>query len=630
MQQPGKFWFLPLFALSNAVVSASIIYVDSTAPMGGNGAAWTTAFRFIDHAISACTANDEIRVGQGSYFAEFRVWQNGLLISGCYAGLSVPENPDARDLLLYPTTFTGDRNGDDDGTPEHYSDNALVFLTVGEGAGSLSGLRFTGAVAVAVQFDRGTRSVEDCWFFDNPGKGCEISGNPLNMTFSRCRFLRNQIGVGLSNVRANFLDCTFEQHASAAAIVGSGGHPTVLDCEFLNNPNGAINTSFGTLRDSRFIGNGGAGAVSIVFGSISDCYFEGNHSGNNGGAINAQGGPQISACTFVNNSANSSGGAVSASGAVIDACSFAGNTAQSSGGAVSGTSFVGRSTFSANRAGNGGALSGFLRVTACSFSENEAVGALIGSGGAITGSAGEIRDSEFVRNSAAGDGGACAVGGNTAIVNCTFVDNLAVFFGGGVFQSSDPPVVIRNSILWGNSAPYGSQTAIAPEAELRVAFSDIQESSGGIYLDTDSRLIWGLGNIEVNPMFVDAAQDDFRLSGSSQCIDAGENAVVNTQVDLEGNERRLDDPDMPDTGLGVAPIVDIGAYEFDASSPNPGDCVGDTDGNRIVNLQDLATLLAHFGTTSGAMIADGDTNGDGGVDLQDLANLLAHFGIECE
>ena len=32
-------------------------------------------------------------------------------------------------------------------------------------------------------------------------------------------------------------------------------------------------------------------------------------------------------------------------------------------------------------------------------------------------------------------------------------------------------------------------------------------------------------------------------------------------IDLAGNPRRIDDPLAPDTGLGTAPIVDLGALE---------------------------------------------------------------------
>lgn len=57
--------------------------------------------------------------------------------------------------------------------------------------------------------------------------------------------------------------------------------------------------------------------------------------------------------------------------------------------------------------------------------------------------------------------------------------------------------------------------------------------------------------------------------------------------------------------------------------------IGDLNTDHAVDLTDLAMLLAHFGTPSGASLAEGDIDGNGAVDLSDLALLLAHFGSTC-
>ncbi|MBI5863350.1 MAG: hypothetical protein HZB38_02320 [Planctomycetes bacterium] len=62
------------------------------------------------------------------------------------------------------------------------------------------------------------------------------------------------------------------------------------------------------------------------------------------------------------------------------------------------------------------------------------------------------------------------------------------------------------------------------------------------------------------------------------------------------------------------------------SVPN---CPGDLNGDLVVDLGDLSTLLANFGTPSGGTPAQGDLDGDGDIDLQDLALLLAQFGNVC-
>jgi hypothetical protein len=78
---------------------------------------------------------------------------------------------------------------------------------------------------------------------------------------------------------------------------------------------------------------------------------------------------------------------------------------------------------------------------------------------------------------------------------------------------------------------------------------------------------------------------------------------------------------------------------YTAGCPSPGEsgyyCNADIDGsnNCLVGLNDLAQLLAHYGTTSGATRMMGDVNpppnGDGDVDLSDLALLLAQYGDDC-
>lgn len=89
---------------------------------------------------------------------------------------------------------------------------------------------------------------------------------------------------------------------------------------------------------------------------------------------------------------------------------------------------------------------------------------------------------------------------------------------------------------------------------------------------------------------------------------------------------------QPDAG----PVMTGGSFHLTGgfwavagSSPCGANCAGDLDQDCNVSLQDLATLLANFGTTSGATPAEGDLDGNGAVTLQDLAILLANFGRTC-
>ena len=126
----------------------------------------------------------------------------------------------------------------------------------------------------------------------------------------------------------------------------------------------------------------------------------------------------------------------------------------------------------------------------------------------------------------------------------------------------------------------------------------------------------------------------------SPCIDAGCNWDVPrdfadldddgdtteiTPLDLDGEGRFFDDPDTDDTGYGCPPIVDMGAYEYGATGPQP--CPGDLDCDRQVGPADLGILLADWGHGGGD--CPGDLDCDGDIDQGDLGILLAHWGEVC-
>ena len=64
-----------------------------------------------------------------------------------------------------------------------------------------------------------------------------------------------------------------------------------------------------------------------------------------------------------------------------------------------------------------------------------------------------------------------------------------------------------------------------------------------------------MGNIDANPLFVNAAGGNFRLQAGSPCIDAGTNTGAPTD-DIEGNPRPIDGD-----GDTIA-VTDMGAYEY--------------------------------------------------------------------
>jgi len=125
---------------------------------------------------------------------------------------------------------------------------------------------------------------------------------------------------------------------------------------------------------------------------------------------------------------------------------------------------------------------------------------------------------------------------STLVKNNTVVNNLAGDSGGGLYVFRSFPE-ITNSIFWNNSAPTYPELACS-SCSPPTTFCDIK---GG----------WpGTGNIDVDPLFVDLAANDFHLTFDSPCRDRGDNSVVAFFEDFEGDPR---------IAKGV---VDIGADEL--------------------------------------------------------------------
>ena len=72
-----------------------------------------------------------------------------------------------------------------------------------------------------------------------------------------------------------------------------------------------------------------------------------------------------------------------------------------------------------------------------------------------------------------------------------------------------------------------------------------------------SVLLCGCGDSSANaPML--------KVLGSCQARSIVPNDI---STDLDDNPRFVDDPDTADTGIGSAPIIDMGAYEFQSCPP---------------------------------------------------------------
>lgn len=286
-------------------------------------------------------------------------------------------------------------------------------------------------------------------------------------------------------------------------------------------------------------------------------------------------------------------------GFFITAGNANGGTVQTNrGGAMvslSGGPMIINCTFQDNRSASGGGAiyqNGTLRVVNSRFLGNlsAAGGAVLNDGGSPT-----FVNCIFSGNGAgdAGGGAMLNLGASATIVNCTFSENQAGA-GGGIRNQFGASAFVANSIFWRNSDAAGMSLAAQIRTDAtssgQLAFSIVQGIADGVAQNVFSR-----DPLFVRPRGVDnqpgTLDDDLRLQPLSPAIDAGSNKYVlpdfadldrdgdrtePTPVDLDGQPRFFDDPDVKNTGQGPPPIVDLGAYEV-ASDCNRNGIVDNLD-----------------------------------------------------
>ncbi len=452
-------------------------------------------------------------------------------------------------------------------------------------------------------------------------------------------------------------------HLHVVQCVSSEGSDTVLDGftitggsangeEFPDNIGGGMynDASSPTVTNCSFVGNfaggGGAGGTGSGGGMynidsspmITNCSFIGNdvhvNQGSGGGMFNENSNPTVTNCMFSGNTSSRSGGGMenSSSSPTVTDCSFTGNEGGGMGNGDSDPT-VTNCSFIGNSSGRGGGMENFESnptVTNCSFIGNSSTADTHspGGGGMFNRESNPtVTNCTFNSNEASGFGGGIMnLGGSPIMTNCTFTSNDARCDGGGMYNKFFSSPTVTNCTFSGNTATNGNGDALAFDSINQQSPSDLMMTNcilwdgGDEIWNNDGSTIticytvvqggWqGIGNIDADPMFVDPGTGDYRLSSGSPAIDAGNNDAVPRGVttDLDDNPRFVDDPKTKDTGKGEAPIVDMGAYEFQVVAA----CAWDLDGDGNVGTGDLILLLGAWGDPYGT---------------QDLIELLGNWG----
>ncbi|MGB0839971.1 MAG: choice-of-anchor Q domain-containing protein, partial [Chitinophagales bacterium] len=470
-------------------------------------------------------------------------------------------------------------------------------------------------------------------------------------------------GVGGSNVRER----TFYISTDGIEIYGGfngtetnltdrdvAANPTILSGDFNNDDatTGTPGTSTFAMTNNTenayhvvFIdGNTAAGNISTAT-TIDGFQITGGHAdgtlpNNTGAGIcnraanpSRECSPTIKNCNFSRHVAQFGSsiyndGYHSTSNPVISNCNFSQNIAQNEGAGLFNN-------------GDGGESN--VIVINCNFSENIApYGAAILNHGPVSGESNvTVINTTFLKNFATNEGGAIYNNGNTngessaTLTNCSFFQNDAVNLGKTIYNraagGSTSNSSIKNCIFWG--ATSGGDAIYNDNATATLSYSiyDDGTTDGTITLPTG--MANGGNNLEVDPLFTDAANGDLTLLVGSPAIDAGDNAANATPTDLAGNTRTQ------------GCTIDRGAYEtmstltlsrlyvdIDATA---GANDGTTWADAFTDLQNAIDAASFCGVNE-IWVADGtyhpttefDADGTGGSDVRERTFYINKDGIE--
>jgi len=527
----GKHAFSALLAVALLATPAlsQVVYVDGSAAPGGTGTSWADAYDELQEALAA-TRSGEIWVAAGTYHpglpgdrtATYQL-KNNVTIYGGFDGTET--SLAQRDVAANATILSADIDDDDTyGTGWNWwqfnwtgsSNNSYHIVT---GTGTDPSAVLDGVTLLAgVGSDPALKG----------GGGLVVNGGSPTLRY--VTFQYNAIGYGsaayLIDCNSTFENCVIKDGYTCncggggwtSGILATGTSDVMfVDCDFINH------------YYVSSMSQGRGAALNIDFGAsgtVIGCRFIANQTGN----------------FFAIGGGTARGAGLNAHGdIVVESCEFLDNFAHAGAGLTAWNN---------------------VTVTNSLFARNEAV------------------PHEETKGLTYGDYGAgmlilSSAGDTIEISNSTFVDNNSEK-GAGIAAYGSGTAVIRNTIIFDNYAdptPPGEDPIWILKQNL-VGDYDLANSCVEYLLETEP----GEdppepenfpGCFDESPQLMDIGGEDYRLATGSPCIDSGDNAEVpvGLTTDLAGDPRFIDDPATLDTGLGTAPIVDMGAFEFGGGGP---------------------------------------------------------------
>ncbi len=226
----------------------------------------------------------------------------------------------------------------------------------------------------------------------------------------------------------------------------------------------------------------------------------------------------------------------------------------------------------------------------------------------------------FISNTASATGGGIYNGeSKPLILNCTLINNSAGINGSGVHNFPDSFPTLKNCILWNSGAAEVGNTGGSSSTYINCLIKGM--NPGDNNLDGT--------NSNNTPLFVDTANNNFRLLPCSPGVNQGDNTGVLSK-DFDGNDRVF------------GGTVDLGAFELQSttslvisvsSSSNPTTCGGSSG---TIELSGLLASVAYTinykkdGNAASATQYTSDANGIitlSGLSAGNYTEIIATRGI---
>ena len=296
----------------------------------------------------------------------------------------------------------------------------------------------------------------------------------------------------------------------SGTILLASGLPALTTSMTITGPGAALLAVDGSGKYQPFSVNSG------VTAALSGLIIQ-NGNGDYGGGVDNSGTLTLTACALTGNNAGDGGGVLNAGTLTLTACALTGNKASDGGGIYN---------------------AGTLTLTACALTGNRAN--LVGAGiYNSTSSTVSLTACTLTGNSAQYSGGGVVNAGTLTLTDCTLTGNSAYYSGGSIYNNFDGTLTLTDDILYGDSAPTGSEIT----GTVTASHCDIQQAG---YAGSS-------GNLNANPRlsalgYYGGPTKTFALLPGSPCLGAGI-AVSGLTADPRGIA-------IPQNGR-----YDIGAFE---------------------------------------------------------------------